>query len=336
MDGFDSKLCLREFWECLDTNQRENLLKVNIKDDDEEVQCEACRPCYKAAVVALKEKANETRFEGHANDSDRQTIWVTKLCAFLGVYSGPDAWEGHVVPSKFDTAAANNGDDWNDTSNGASSSGGGIICNSNNSSATGVSGDVEKFLRICNSTTEENKFLLTSPLANDLVEHICVLFDPNDKGRSSGHNNHGNQGKKGKKGGKKGKKGGKKGKGNKGKNTNHKQVQHHQVVLKRSNLMSIFDTTTGGNPVLNDRGKPSKQCWYCQDKISLRFLDLLTYPRPVRKFKLLLDPAMTLKDLKILVRVPFRRSGLPVLCPSVWLTFLFLLFFFFFLFQFLL
>jgi hypothetical protein len=66
-------------------------------------------------------------------------------------------------------------------------------------------------------------------------------------------------------------------------------------------LLSIFDRTTGGNPELNERGKPSKQCWYCQDKISLRFLDLLTYPRPVRKFKMLLDPNMTLKELKILV-----------------------------------
>ena len=60
MDGFDSKLCLREFWECLDETQRDSLLKINIKDDDDKIQCTACRPCYKAAVLALKEKATET------------------------------------------------------------------------------------------------------------------------------------------------------------------------------------------------------------------------------------------------------------------------------------
>ena len=63
MEKFDATLGLREFWNCLDPNQRDSLLKVNIKDDDETVQCTACRPCYKAAVLALKEKASETTKE---------------------------------------------------------------------------------------------------------------------------------------------------------------------------------------------------------------------------------------------------------------------------------
>jgi hypothetical protein len=327
MDGFDSKLCLREFWECLDENQRDSLLKVNIKDEDDSVQCAACRPCYKAAVLALKEKANETRFEGHANDSDRQTIWVTNLCDFLGVYSGQEAWEGHVVPSKFDTAAVNNDDDdWGEAAAAAatpvksgnpqssSAKNGGKAHGSGSSSSGG--GDVEKFLRINGSTSVANNFALTNSLANDLVEHICVLFDPADKGRgnggasgSNGGSNSGNSKSKGKKG-KKGKKS--KGKGSKGKkgskndqktnsSSSNSTNSNSSAILQRNSLVSIFDRTTNGNPLLNDRGKPSKQCWYCQDKISLRFLDLLTYPRPVRKFKLLLDPSMTLKDLKILV-----------------------------------
>lgn len=313
MDGFDSKLCLREFWECLDETQRDSLLKINIKDDDDKIQCTACRPCYKAAVLALKEKATETRFEGHANDSDRQTIWVTSLCKFLGVYSGSDAWEGHVVPSKFDTAAAKGtsahlvkataDDGWNDEleeeeGNGKSKKA--------KAKAKQVGGDdVDRFLRVQGSTPTSNNFVLTSGMACDLVENICVAFDPNDRKTSGGGSNGGGGG--GKSGGKKGKKGkkgkgGKKGGGNKSSNSKgNGALGSHVKMLRRSTLLQVLEITAKGNPKLDDRGKPSRQCWYCQDKICLRFLDLLTYPRPVRKFKLLLDPNMSLRDLKILV-----------------------------------
>ena len=190
MEKFDATLGLREFWNCLDPNQRDSLLKVNIKDDDETVQCTACRPCYKAAVLALKEKASETRFEGHANDSDRQTIWVTNLCDFLGVYSGQDAWEGHVVPSKFDTAAVKDeDDDWGDSMDLPKKSSSSVgASKSSGSGPGGAGGDVEKFLRIHNHTNTANNFSLTSNMANDLVEHICVLYDPSDKGRNNGNN----------------------------------------------------------------------------------------------------------------------------------------------------
>ena len=313
MDGFDSKLCLREFWECLDETQRDSLLKINIKDDDDKIQCTACRPCYKAAVLALKEKATETRFEGHANDSDRQTIWVTSLCKFLGVYSGSDAWEGHVVPSKFDTAAAKgtsahlvkatDDDGWNDEQEEEEGNG---KSKKAKAKAKQVGGDdVDRFLRVQGSTPTSNNFVLTSGMACDLVENICVAFDPNDRKTSGGGSNGGGGG--GKSGGKKGKKGkkgkgGKKGGGNKSSNSKgNGALGSHVKMLRRSTLLQVLEITAKGNPKLDDRGKPSRQCWYCQDKISLRFLDLLTYPRPVRKFKLLLDPNMSLRDLKILV-----------------------------------
>ena len=90
MGDLDTSLCLREFWECLDVSQRDSLRRVSIRDDDEAVQCSACRPCYMAAVIALKERSSEVKVD---QEDDCQTIWVSKLCEFLGVYSTDTAWD---------------------------------------------------------------------------------------------------------------------------------------------------------------------------------------------------------------------------------------------------
>jgi hypothetical protein len=54
--------------------------------------------------------------------------------------------------------------------------------------------------------------------------------------------------------------------------------------------------SSGGAPVR----APPAACPYCADKYNVRFVDMLTYPRPVRKFRLLLDcmmPLGTLRDM---------------------------------------
>ncbi|CAN0160372.1 unnamed protein product, partial [Phaeothamnion confervicola] len=40
---------------------------------------------------------------------------------------------------------------------------------------------------------------------------------------------------------------------------------------------------------------------YCEDKFNLRFVDMLTYPRPIRKFNMLLDRRMLLSELRDLM-----------------------------------
>lgn len=42
-------------------------------------------------------------------------------------------------------------------------------------------------------------------------------------------------------------------------------------------------------------------CWYCKDKVYLSFTDMLTYPRPIRKFQLLLARDETLGALRELI-----------------------------------
>eukprot|EP00941_MAST-03F_sp_MAST-3F-sp1_P005854 g5854.t1 len=44
-----------------------------------------------------------------------------------------------------------------------------------------------------------------------------------------------------------------------------------------------------------------KCCWYCQDKFVVRFVDMLTYPRPVRKFDLLVPDTSTIGQIRSLM-----------------------------------
>jgi hypothetical protein len=44
--------------------------------------------------------------------------------------------------------------------------------------------------------------------------------------------------------------------------------------------------------------EPARSCWYCHDKVYVRFVDMLTYPRPVRKFSMLLCQDDCVRALK--------------------------------------
>ena len=50
-----------------------------------------------------------------------------------------------------------------------------------------------------------------------------------------------------------------------------------------------------------------------QDKLRLKLVDTLTYPRPVRQFALLVDEGMALKDLRDLMALEVRWTRG---CPS--------------------
>jgi hypothetical protein len=51
-----------------------------------------------------------------------------------------------------------------------------------------------------------------------------------------------------------------------------------------------------------------KQCWYCRDKLYVRFTDLLTYPRPIRQFRMLLDKDITLGELEAIISDDVNRG----------------------------
>ena len=236
MGDLDTSLCLREFWECLDVSQRDSLRRVSIRDDDEAVQCPACRPCYKAAVIALKEKASEARVDQDMTEDERQTIWVSKLCEFLGVYSNQTAWEGNtVVTSQVEKLSDNsvlsmgNMEDMitklgSMTETNAVMAAPSIESNANGPARPGelisqtVAPAVDPFAKIlpAHGSVGDAEFVMLQPMAKSLVEHICSLYDPSGKmstaskggggaGGSGGGKRKGKKGKKGK--GKKGKKG---------------------------------------------------------------------------------------------------------------------------------
>ena len=46
---------------------------------------------------------------------------------------------------------------------------------------------------------------------------------------------------------------------------------------------------------------PRPFCWFCNDKVVLNFVDMLTYPRPVRRFKMFVPRAHTFGELRVLL-----------------------------------
>ena len=77
-----------------------------------------------------------------------------------------------------------------------------------------------------------------------------------------------------------------------------REDQAQPSTKAKSDKKSKHDDLSAVTPYVKPR---RARCWYCADKVCLRFLDLLTYPRPVRKFKMLLLPSMLLKDLRALL-----------------------------------
>lgn len=60
-------------------------------------------------------------------------------------------------------------------------------------------------------------------------------------------------------------------------------------------IPSMFPTAPAIAPA---PGSPAPACLYCADKFNLKFVDTLTYPRPARTFRLLVDKAMPLFKLR--------------------------------------
>eukprot|EP00501_MAST-03F_sp_TOSAG23-6_P001009 GSMAST32.ASY1.ANO1.1049.1 assembled CDS len=47
--------------------------------------------------------------------------------------------------------------------------------------------------------------------------------------------------------------------------------------------------------------RQKKCCWYCRDKLNLHFIDMLTYPRPIRQFDLLVSESSNIGDIRALM-----------------------------------
>lgn len=354
MSDLDTSLCLREFWECLDSSQRDSLRRFSIRDDDEALQCKVCSPCYKAAIIALTEKSYKTgdlHLDQDTTMIERETIWASKLCEFLGVYSNDSAWERNSVALGGELSLA-------DDVAGSKEGNEGIMSQIRTStmstmasvlkgkgSAMGMLASekptVKEFARILplGYCTGDDPIVFDMPngMAETLVDHICNIYDPTGKSSdtrrsnnsSSGGKRKGKKGRKGKRGkGKKGKSGGNRGVGSSSSDTSTEFTAKEAHFAMDSTLIDdIFtqtskgsqfiledmkqNTGTGKSKDLKSKGKSTslvtspragrKRCWYCEKKVCLRFLDLLTYPRPVRKFKMLLSPSMLLKDLRLLL-----------------------------------
>lgn len=107
-----------------------------------------------------------------------------------------------------------------------------------------------------------------------------------------------------KKGGgkKKGKKGGKKGGGG-------KKPSVSSLVPKEGGVDDHIGKKMDTVLVDGGWGVEHRKCWYCRDKLYIRFTDLLTYPRPIREFRMLLDKETTLAELEALITDDVNRGN---------------------------
>ena len=136
-------------------------------------------------------------------------------------------------------------------------------------------------VRPCYSITivPDPTYIVHAEAADYIINGVCKSIDP-DKTSNSG---------------KKGK--GKKGKGKKGKKKNimdnNANNNSAAIVTKSDISINSPENTVGNisskiNDIVTEGGWSieNKSCWYCRDKIYIRFIDLLTYPRPIRQFRM--------------------------------------------------
>jgi len=152
--------------------------------------------------------------------------------------------------------------------------------------------------------TQGPSYNVNDEAADYIVSGICKSVDPDKKV---------NSGKKSKKG--------KKGKGKKGKrrstNDSNEDENSNAIIMINSPDVNSAENTVGNiskkmNKIVTEGGWEigNKSCWYCRDKIYIRFIDLLTYPRPIRQFRMLLTKDIPLGELEAIITNDVNR-GVP-------------------------
>jgi hypothetical protein len=84
---------------------------------------------------------------------------------------------------------------------------------------------------------------------------------------------------------------------------------------QREQLVSFDAHNCIGSRSGHDSTQPTTvaTCVYCEDKLWIRFIDMLTYPRPIRKFKMLLDKHMNLALLREMMTAEVALDSISML-----------------------
>ena len=161
-------------------------------------------------------------------------------------------------------------------------------------------------VRACYSidVTQGPNYRVHDEAANYIIRGTCKIVDP-ETSSSSGKKTKSKKGK------------GKKGGGKKKTNVSSGEKPSNSIVVKNqkySDINSPENTVGNISKKLNtiageggwEVGKGS--CWYCRDKIYIRFIDLLTYPRPIRQFRMLLTKDIPLGELEAIIGNDVNRG----------------------------
>ena len=161
-------------------------------------------------------------------------------------------------------------------------------------------------VRACYSidVTQGPNYRVHDEAANYIIHGTCKIVDPGTS-NSSGKKSKSKKGK------------GKKGGGKKKSNVSSAENVSKSIVVKSENYSDINspENTVGNiskklNTIAGEGGWEvgGGSCWYCRDKIYIRFIDLLTYPRPIRQFRMLLTKDIPLGELEAIIGNDVNRG----------------------------
>ena len=78
----------------------------------------------------------------------------------------------------------------------------------------------------------------------------------------------------------------------------HRLVVSMQPQIKQD----MFRAPSPQAKSVKNKSQDDDNC-YCSSKLLIRFVDMMTYPRPIRKYTFLLEPTMRLELLRAIVQM---------------------------------